>query len=101
MNLTPEQVNEFIANAVLKSTIGVEVEKAVTKAVQSLSSSYNNPFESVIRNEVARVMVATIRDKYTGTIEAIVAEQIKSQVTEKVVAKIVEVALERAMRFES
>jgi hypothetical protein len=82
MQLTPEQVNEFVANAILKSTIGEQVQKAVDTVIKELSKSYQNPYEAVIKQHINRAIEECVLTNYKDTI----ADEVK---------KVLEIKLQR------
>lgn len=43
MELTPQQVNEFIANAVMESTLGVAIKESIDRVLKSMTRAYDNP----------------------------------------------------------
>ncbi len=98
MELTAEQINEFLANAVLKSNIGVAVEAAVQKQIGILSKSYDNPFDSVIRNEVVALIQHEVADKHREALRERVAEAVANHLTDDMVAKIVTDGIGKLLR---
>lgn len=87
--LTAVQVNEFLAKAMLESRIGEVVKAAVDKQVRDLAQSYNNPFESVVKQEVGRLILETIRDTHS----AYIREKVQAQLTDEVLGKIIDAAV--------
>lgn len=51
-------VNEYVAKAVLDSTLGNEIKKQIDAAIASMMSSYDNP----VRNVVRRVVEEEVRN---------------------------------------
>ncbi len=98
MQLTPEQVNEFIAKAVLESQIGDVVKASVDRVLGELKKSYQNPFDAVITQEVT----ALIRKELKATYQPILEEKIKTAMaiwaTDESMDKIVDAAVERLKR---
>ena len=68
MELTPEQINSFISNAVLESQIGVAVQESVKRVVAELNKSYQNPFDQVIRNHVSDIIDEQLRTTYKDSL---------------------------------
>ncbi len=64
MELTPEQVNEFLANAVLKSQIGKAVQDAVNNVVEKASRSWDNPFEQAIETRLHVLIEEELRTTF-------------------------------------
>ena len=98
MELTPEQVNSFIANAILESQIGAVVKEAVDRSITDLSRSYNNPFDQVIKNEVASLIQKEVAEQYRPQLEAGIKAAIAKHMTDEVVSKIINAAIEKLGR---
>lgn len=95
MQLTPEQVNDFIANAVLESQLGVAVKESVDRAVRDLSRGYDNPFDKVIRQFVENLISSELRENYLPRIADEVKQTMENYVTDEIVQKIVEAGMEK------
>lgn len=95
MQLTPEQVNDFIAKAVLESQIGEVVQKAVKRSIEDLSKSYNNPFDEVIKRHVSAIIDKEVMATYRPVLEAGIKEAMKNHMTDEVVERIISAALEK------
>lgn len=93
VNINHEQVNQLVANAILKSAIGTQVEKIVNEHVAKLSSSWNNPIENVIAAEVHRIVVRVLETNHGETLKAKVAEAVAAKLTDDLVSKIIETGL--------
>lgn len=86
INLDPEQINKNITEAVAKSAIGKELQRAIEKAVKDLSQSYNNPFEHIIKMEIEKL----IREEVTKHLDHIrdeVAKRLTTEVLNDIVSK--------------
>lgn len=95
MQLTPEQVNEFIAKAVLESQIGQVVKESVTRSIQELNKSYQNPFDAVIRRQVEALIDAEVQTHYKPILEASIKEAMARYMTSEIVEKIIEAGMEK------
>lgn len=93
MELTPEQINTFLANAVLQSQIGKCVQDAVGRVVADLSKSYQNPFDASIKQQVAVLIEKEIQTTYRPQMEARIAVALKAHMTDEVMEKIVKAAM--------
>jgi pantothenate kinase-related protein Tda10 len=98
MELTPEQVNSFIANAILESQIGAVVKAAVDRSVAKLSQSYDNPFDQVIKNEVASLIQKEVAEKYRPQLEASIKAAIEKHMTNEVIQNIINAAIDKLGR---
>lgn len=61
INITPEQINEMIREAVMNSSIGAVIKDQVKSAVDGLSSHYNNPIEEAAKKEILHIIVEIMR----------------------------------------
>jgi hypothetical protein len=93
IQLTPEQVNQFLADAILRSKIGEAVEVAVKDVVTKLSAQYNNPFTAVIEQEVRSLLIKEIRDNYSEKLSEQIRVSLKTLLTDTVVNEIILAAL--------
>lgn len=98
MQLTGEQVNEFLAKAILESQIGDVVKESVNRAVGDLSRGYNNPFDSVIKREVERLIAAEVESTYRPMLEAGIKSAMEKYMTDDVVQTIIRAATEKLSR---
>lgn len=94
IEVNPEQINQMVSEAILKSSIGEALRRAVDKQILSLTASYNNPLEEVIKEHVLLEMRRLITIEYHDKIEAMVKEKI----TEKVVGDVVNEAWDSFVR---
>jgi FixJ family two-component response regulator len=81
MQLTPEQVNDFLSKAILESKIGETVKKAVDRAIEQLSRGYDNPFDGAIKSEVHALIETEIREKYRAQIQERIEKSIATVLT--------------------
>ena len=95
MQLTPEQINEFVAKAVLESQIGAAVTASVARVMEDLRKSYNNPFDEVIKHHVAQMIDAEVLTVYRPVLEAGIKDAMARHMTDEVVEKIINSAMER------
>jgi hypothetical protein len=98
MQLSAEQVNQFLADAVLKSTIGDAVKAAVEKSIKDLSATYQNPFEQVIKNHVVQLIDKEVTERYRPRLEGEIRSAMAKVVTEETMAAIIKAATERLGR---
>lgn len=90
VEITAEQINEIIANQVAQSLIGKAVKESVERQVQTLSSSYNNPIDQVVKDEVLRILRQTVESEpYRSVLERKVKEAVESQVVDDIASRVV------------
>jgi uncharacterized membrane-anchored protein YjiN (DUF445 family) len=99
MQLTPEQINEFVAKAVLESQIGNAVKDSVARVMKDLQASYNNPFDQVIRQHVSAIIETQLQEIYKEQIQAQIKDALAKAVTDDFVQKLVQVAIDRVGRY--
>lgn len=60
LKIDAEQINKYVAQRIIESSIGKTLQEAIDKQVASLSSLYNNPLDAAIqhavKNEVIRLL---------------------------------------------
>lgn len=98
MDLTPEQINEFLSNAILKSSIGKAVEDSVNRSIAELSRGYNNPFDAVIRREVESLISEHLRTTFSEQLRGRVRVALESKLTEDTVNSIIEAGINMLLR---
>lgn len=95
MELTAEQINTFLSNAVLESQIGAVVKEAVARSVADLSKSYNNPFDSVIKAHITRLIDKEVIATYQPTLEQGIKDALAKAMTDEAIARIIEAGMEK------
>jgi uncharacterized membrane protein YheB (UPF0754 family) len=98
MQLTPEQVNEFISKAILESQIGEAVKASVERVMADLKKSYQNPFDDVIKRHVNQAIEQLIVAEYAPVISERVKSALAEQMTDDMVGKIISHAVEKMQR---
>lgn len=93
--IDPEQINKLVAEAVLQSAIGVQVEKLVKAHVDKLSQSYDNPLDSVIRGHISDLVREVLHKEHGDTLRAKVVEAVSAKITDDFVGKIISNGLSR------
>lgn len=88
VDLTPEQINGQICEAIAKSAIGEELQKAVDEEVKKFSTSYRNPFENIIRSHINTAAQELIQEKHSEQIQEMVREKVTEEFTEDLFTKL-------------
>jgi hypothetical protein len=84
VDINPEEVNKAVSEAIIKSTIGAELEKAVQAQVKILTSNsfqYKNVFENIIKREIEVTLRDLIQDKYSQQIKEFVTANVTENFT--------------------
>jgi hypothetical protein len=87
VDLSPEQINKTIVEAIAKSAIGVELDRIVNEQVKKLSTSYQNPLEPIVSRYISDAVQKCVQEKYGVQITAWVSEKVTEQFTEDLFTK--------------
>jgi uncharacterized membrane-anchored protein YjiN (DUF445 family) len=93
MELTPQQINEFIAKTVMDSQIGEVVKGAVQRSIAELSKSYNNPFDDVVKRYVRELIEKEVLATYAPLLETGIKDAMAKHMTDEVMQSIIKAAL--------
>lgn len=88
LDIDPEAVNKLIAEAVLKSSIGPEIDKAVQDHLKSFGKSWNftSHIENVVKAEISTHIRELIREA-TPQIREFVTAHMTDEVMESILTK--------------
>lgn len=87
VEISAEQINAQICDAIAKSAIGEELQNMIDKTVKEMSTSYNNPFKQIVHNYISQAIRKLIETEYMDTIEKLVKEKVSKQFTEDMISK--------------
>ena len=87
VKIDPEEVERYVADAVLKSAIGPLVEKVINDALKSLGSGYHNPLEKAITDHVQKIVLDVVTEEYGDKIRATIREHVTDAVVDDLVHK--------------
>lgn len=93
VNIDAEAINKHVADAIIGSAIGAAIKAAIEKEVRALSSSYDNPLQAVIRDEIKRIAASIILNEHQETIAATVREAMTDKVTGEIIGRIIDAGL--------
>lgn len=95
MQLTPEQINEFVAQAVLESALGQEVQASIERVMKSFRNTHDNPFDSVIRAHANQIIDKELQTTYRPVLEAGIKTAMTKIMTDETLDKIIQAATEK------
>src|SRR6187431_3279645 len=98
MELTPEQINEFIAKAILESQLGECVRQSVKRVIEECSRTYNNPFDAVIKKHVEAIIDQEIMNQYRPVIEEGIKSSMAKYMTDEVIQSFIKAAFDKLRR---
>lgn len=90
VNIDPEQINKLVADAVLHSAIGKQVEEQVKRCVDELGRSYHNPIEDVIKCHIRDMVRDVLGREYAETIKEQVRTSLAEKMTDDLIGKILD-----------
>lgn len=87
VDLSPEQINKTIAEAIAKSAIGVQLDRIIKEKVEQLSTSYQNPIAPVVSQHIEATIRTVVQEKYGEQIKTWVKVKVTEQFTEELFNK--------------
>jgi hypothetical protein len=75
----PEDINRQITDAIAKSVIGEKLKEAVEAEVLKLSSTYNNPIQKIVEDEVRKLLYQIVRDEYGEVLRTKIREALTDE----------------------
>ncbi len=94
INVTPEQINKFIADKILQSSLGNTLEQRIKEVVSKLSQSWDNPYDQVIKSHINESIKQVIEENYSSFIK----EEVKNRLTDEMLQKYVNNAWHKLTR---
>lgn len=95
VEMTPEDVNGFVKEAIMKSMLGEKLSEAVNEALKDALDGYNSPVQKLVKEAMQLQILEVLRQPEQ-------AERIKLAVgkicTEKFLTELTEAAVANAMR---
>jgi hypothetical protein len=89
VNITPEQINEAVGQAIVDSAIGQSMKKLLEEKVKELGNPYSGLLPKVLEQEVALVLREMIREEPYATM---IREKVKEKLTDEIVYKVTNAA---------
>ena len=84
IKIDAEPVNAAIAEAIINSAIGEQLKAAITKEMDKLSRSYDNPIEKVVEEEILKIIRLTISSEHIEAIKTAVSAKVTDAVVDDV-----------------
>lgn len=95
LNIDPRAINEFVADAIIKSALGEALRAAIEREVDKLKSQYNNPFDAVINQHLHRATLEILATEYGGLIREKLAAALARKLTDEFISDVCEKVAER------
>lgn len=94
INITPEDVDSLVREALMKASFGKAVSEAITKSM----SGYDSPVDKAVKAHVTTVAEALVREKFDAQIKEAVAAKIEAMVTTELIDKAVSTTMDKMVR---
>ncbi len=94
LEITPENIDSLVKDAVLKSAFGQTIEKAVNSAL----TGYDNPVEKQMKIFVGQLCYEVIREKFSDKIRSLVTEAVEKSLTDVAMQSVTEKIVEQMMK---
>lgn len=94
INITPENIDALVKEAILKSAFGSTVAENLEKCF----TGYDNPFKRVMEQTVMEITRKVLKEQFGGHIETIVKVKIEAILTDEVIEKLAENVTDNALR---
>lgn len=95
MELTPEQINDFVAKAVLESQIGQAVKDSIARVMKDLTKTYDNPFDVVIKRHIQELIDKEVIATYYPILEAGIKDALAKYMIDEIVNGIIKAGMEK------
>lgn len=95
INVSEKEVNEYVAKAILDSTLGKELEKSINAAFSDVLNGYNSPIKKMVHTAVTTQITNILE---TEPFKSQMTAKIGSILTQEYVDKIMGIALEKALK---
>lgn len=95
IKIDSEAVNRAVSDAIIKSALGEELEKSITKHIQDSIHGYNSPVRKMVEQEIYKAIHSVLETNFKGAIVQQVAELLSAEH----VTKIVHASVAQAMKL--
>ncbi len=91
INITPDDVEQLVKDAILKAGLGKAVQDAITKAF----SGYDSPVDKEVKAFVSQIVASVIREKYALVITEAVTRVVQERITVELIEKTTATAMDK------
>ncbi len=95
VNVDADAINKMVSDAILKSTLGDAVKKAIDTQLANLTRSYDNPLESVIRMHVADMVREVLRTEHQEALRQRLVAALAEKLSDEFIDRVCEKAADR------
>lgn len=88
IKVDPEDINRYMSQKLIESSIGEAVKKEIDKQVDLLTSSYKSPIEPIVSNYINKTIQDLVEKKFKKKIEQQVRDFVTVEFVEKLINKL-------------
>lgn len=88
VDIDADKINEYVAQAVLKSAIGTELQRIIDQEVKRFSTRFDNPIVTVVRKIIADEIRTVVHEQFS----ALIKEKVITALTEEKLTAIIDKA---------
>lgn len=92
IDINPEQINQAVVDAIIGSSIGVQIKDIVEKKVQELGNNFNNPIQKVVDQEIRNIIYKLLQSEYQEKMKDMVRQKMTDDTLNSVISKAFEAA---------
>lgn len=87
ININPQDIDLYVKNAILESTIGKNIKEALDKSLRDLFSGYRNPVQDIVKQELEKLVKNYLSQEHIKPqIMAAIAKTITPDAIESIVS---------------
>lgn len=93
IKVDPETVNKVVSEAIVKSALGVNLEKSINSAMKECVEGYNSPVKKLVERHITEAIQQVLDKDYRDKIIAEISKRLSNEHIDKIVSASVEKAL--------
>jgi glutamyl-tRNA reductase len=90
ISLDAKGIQQYIADAIIASSIGAEVKRAIDEQVKKLGYSYENAVSKAVADAVKTYVIRLVDTEYKEQLREAVKKQLNEEVINKVVSAVID-----------
>lgn len=87
INIKPEDIDQYVKNAVLESTLGKNIKEALKKSLDDCFTGYRNPINEIVKKQLEEIVKEYMnKDEIKSLINQALAKVITPDAIETIVS---------------
>lgn len=87
LDIDPEDINKHVVQAIVDSSIGVQIKRVIEDKIKELDSSWNNPIKLVVEQQIREIAYDVLIKDYREVMEDMIRKQITDEVVSNLMTK--------------